>query len=286
MPQPLHIACLQTRPRPDFQSALSEAVALGDSAASAGAVLICLPEYCGGLKTEGVAIAAPAAPEEDHPVLAGLRAFAADRRVWMVIGSLAVSGVDVNGKIVNRGYVIDDRGTIRSRYDKIHMFDVTLADGEIYRESESVACGSSASLVDTPFGRLGHTICYDLRFPGLYRELAQAGADILLVPAAFTRRTGEAHWHVLNRARAIENGAFVVAPCAIGAIEGGGESYGHSLIVDPWGEVLADGGTMPGVVSATIDLDKVAETRARIPSLNHDRTYASGGDADPGRSVA
>ena len=282
MPRPLDIACLQTRPMPDFQTALDEALPLAETAVQAGADFLFLPEYCGGLRTEGAAVVPPAAPEADHPVLAALRDFAAARRVWMMLGSLAIDGPA--GKIVNRGFVLDDRGGIRSRYDKIHLFDIQLSETETYRESARVAPGDRAVVVETPFGRIGHTICYDLRFPQLYRSLAQAGAETLCIPAAFTRRTGEAHWHVLNRARAIENGAFVVSPCAIGAVPGGGESYGHSLVVNPWGEVVADGGTLPGVVQATLDLDEVAATRARIPSLSHDRPFTAGGTPD--RSVA
>ncbi len=190
----------------------------------------------------------------------------------MVVGSIAVQ--TSSGKVGNRSYVINDYGEIVARYDKLHMFDIQLSESEYYRESDTIEPGKKAILVDTPFGKLGLTICYDLRFPQLYRDLAQAGAEILLTPAAFTKKTGEAHWHVLNRARAIENGAFVVAPRAIGAVDGGGESYGHSLIISPWGEVLADGGTLPGIVQATIDLEEVAAARARIPSLTHNRPYA------------
>ncbi|MEX3007750.1 carbon-nitrogen hydrolase family protein [Hoeflea sp. TYP-13] len=272
MNRPVNIACLQTRPQPDFDSALAEAWMLAETAVSVGAQLIVLPEYCGGLRTEGAAFAPPATAENTHPVLAGLRDFARSQGVWVVIGSLAVTGPA--GKIYNRGFVIDDDGAIRSRYDKIHLFDIDLSETESYRESALVSGGRQAVLVETPFGVLAHTICYDLRFPGLYRELAQAGAEILLVPAAFTKVTGEAHWHILNRARAIENGAFVVAPCAVGPVEGGGESYGHSLIIDPWGEVLADGGDLQGIVHATIDLGQVAETRQRIPSLFNDQHFA------------
>ncbi|MCP4319344.1 MAG: carbon-nitrogen hydrolase family protein [Hyphomicrobiales bacterium] len=282
MKRPLNIACLQTSPQPDFESALAQALTLAETAVGVGAQIIALPEYCGGLRTEGTAFAPPATNEKDHPVLEGLREFARNREVWLVVGSIAVTGPA--GKIYNRGFVIDDDGAIRSRYDKIHLFDIDLSEKESYRESALVSGGLQAALVTTPFGVLGHTICYDLRFPGLYRDLAQAGADILLVPAAFTKKTGEAHWHILNRARAIENGAFVVAPCAIGPVEGGGESYGHSLIVDPWGEVLADGGDLPGVVHATIDLDRVGETRKRIPSLFNDQPFASSGKS--GRDVA
>ena len=219
----------------------------------------------------GSSFAPPAAPEHEHPVLLGLQAFAKANAVWTVVGSVAIPGPD--DKICNRGFVIDDSGQICSRYDKIHLFDISLSDNQTYMESSTVASGDQAVVVDTPFARMGFTICYDLRFPGLYRKLAQAGAEILLVPAAFTKRTGEAHWHVLNRARAIENGAFVISPCATGKIEGGGESYGHSLIVNPWGEVLADGGTGAGVAMATIDLHQVRETRSRIPSLQHDKPF-------------
>ncbi len=244
---------------------------LAESAAKAGADFIFLPEYCGGLASNGAALTPPSAPENQHPVLSAFMKFAADRRVWVMIGSIAVDGPDE--KLINRGYVIDDTGEICSRYDKIHMFDIDLSETESYRESTHVVAGGKAILIDTPFGRIGHTICYDLRFPNLYRDLAQAGADVICVPAAFVRKTGEAHWHVLNRARAIENGVFIVSPCAVGPIRGGGESYGHSLVVAPWGDVIADGGLLPGAVHAKIDIDLVAAARRRIPSLSHDRPY-------------
>ncbi|MEM7179143.1 MAG: carbon-nitrogen hydrolase family protein [Pseudomonadota bacterium] len=275
MPRPITIACLQTRPMPDFETAVAEALGLAEQAVGQGAEFLALPEYCGGLVTEGAAIKAPAAEEGAHPVLAALAGFAAARGVWVMAGSVAVPGP--GGTIMNRGVVINPQGAHVTHYDKIHMFDIQLSEAEVYRESDCVSPGSAASLVPTDFGMIGHTICYDLRFPGLYRDLAQAGAEILAVPAAFTRKTGEAHWHVLNRARAIENGCFVVAPCAHGAVPGGGEAYGHSLIIDPWGEVLADGGEGPGVAIATVDLDAVATARGRIPSLSHDRAYAPPG---------
>ena len=189
----------------------------------------------------------------------------------MIVGSVAVTGVDK--KIKNRSFVIDDKGIICGKYDKIHLFDVELSDSEMYQESALVSGGFQAVVTKTPFGLIGHSICYDLRFPGLYRDLAKAGAEIIMVPAAFTKTTGEAHWHVLNRARAIENGAFVVAPCAVGLIDGGGECFGHSLIVDPWGKVLADGGHERGVVQNTIDLDQVSIVRKKIPSLKHDQPF-------------
>ena len=271
MSHPLDIACLQTRPMPDFQSAIDEALPLADAAVQAGADILFLPEYCGGLASDGAELAPPVAPDADHPVLRAFQNFAAERKVWVMLGSIAVQGPD--GKIINRGFMLDDRGQVHGRYDKIHLFDIQLSESEVYRESARVVAGGRAVIHDTPFGRIGHTICYDLRFPQLYRALAQAGAEIIACPAAFTKRTGEAHWHALNRARAIENGCFMVSPCAIGPIVGGGESYGHSLVVNPWGEVVADGGTLPGVVQARIDLDKVAEARGRIPSLTHDREF-------------
>ena len=271
MPRPLRIACLQTRPMPSVNSALDEALPLARQAASAGAQFLFLPEYCGGLASDGAALVPPAHEENDHPFLASFQGFARDHSVWIMIGSIAVKGNA--GKIINRGFVLDPEGRIISRYDKIHMFDIQISPTEVYRESARVAPGEASCLVRTSFAQIGHTICYDLRFPHLYRDLAKAGAEILCVPAAFTKKTGQAHWHVLNRARAIENGAFVVSSCAVGAVEGGGEAYGHSLIIDPWGEVLGDGGETPGVVMAEIDLDKVGEARGKIPSLTHDRPY-------------
>jgi len=268
----LNIACLQTSPQPDFQSALDLAVSLAEEAIANGAEFIATPEYCGGLKTEGSIFAPPSAPEESHPVLNGLQTFAKNKNKFVLIGSIAIDGPD--NKILNRSFLIDDQGNIISRYDKIHLFDVNLSEQQSYCESASVHGGNNAVLCQTPFAKMGQTVCYDLRFPNLYRELSQSGAEILFVPAAFTQKTGEAHWHVLNRARAIENGAFVVAPCAIGKVDGGGASYGYSLIINPWGEILADGGDQVGVASAVIDLDEVGIARQRIPSLRHDRSFA------------
>ena len=273
MTREVRIGCVQTRPLATFDEAIEEARRLAGDVVAAGAELVCLPEYCGGLKSENGLFAPPTAPEARHPVLNALRGFASDAGVWMLIGSIAVDGP--GDRLINRGYVIDGRGDIRTRYDKIFLFDVDLSPTQRYRESAVVAPGERAVLVDTPWGRLGLTICYDLRFPQLYRSLAQAGAEILAVPAAFTKVTGEAHWHVLNRARAIENGAVVVAPCAVGAVPGGGAAYGHSLIVSPWGEVLADGGDDAGYAVATVDVESVAHARGRIPSLEHDRRFSA-----------
>ena len=262
---------MQTRPQPDFASAIEEAIPLAEQAVEDGAEFLLLPEYCGGLRSEGAMLAPPTATENDHPVLAALREFARSRKIWTLVGSVAVDGPD--GKFFNRGFLIDDRGEIRFRYDKIHLFDIELSPSEIYEESARVHPGGSAGLFPTDFGRVGFTICYELRFPGLYRELAQAGADYLVAPAAFTKKTGEAHWHILNRARAIENGCYMLSPCSTGPVPGGGACFGHSLVVDPWGRVIADGGEGPGILRARVDLDLVADARRRIPSLQHDRPY-------------
>lgn len=273
MPRPLTVACLQTSPLPDFDTALAEALNLADQAVLDGAELLTLPEYCGGLKSTNGLFTPPAAKEESHPVVNGLRDFAAKAGVDVLIGSVAVTGS--GQKYRNRSLYVDKAGAVLGRYDKIHLFDVNLSETESYCESDSVDPGAQSVTVDTRFGRVGLSVCYDLRFAHLYRAQAQEGAEILMIPAAFAATTGKAHWHVLQRARAIENGAFVVAPCAVGPVEGGGQCYGHSVIVEPWGEILADGGETPGVISATIDLDAVSKTRARVPSLQHDRPFAA-----------
>ncbi len=266
----IKIACLQTRPKPDFESAIQEALQLARLAETDTKMLF-LPEYCSGIKVDGQKFLAPAAEPNVNPMLLALQAHAKENNVWIMAGSVAVPGS--SGRIRNAGFVINDQGELVTRYDKIHLFDIQLSGDEVYRESDSVEAGDQLTLVASPLGLIGHTICYDLRFPQLYRDLSQAGAEILAIPAAFTRATGAAHWHALCRARAIENGAYVVAPCAVGDIEGGGGSYGHSLVIDPWGEIIADGGDAPGVVHATLDMSRVASARERIPNLQHDRVW-------------
>ena len=272
MSLPLNIACLQLRPMPDMDAALGEALPLAGQAVAGGAQMLFLPEYCGGLRSEGAAVAPPSAPEEDHAFLKRMQEFAAQHGVWANLGSVAVDGPD--GRIINRGLMLGPDGGIAGRYDKIHLFDIQLSEDEVYRESDRVDPGTRAVIHDTALARVGHTICYDLRFAHLFRALAQGGAQILACPAAFTARTGAAHWHVLNRARAIETTRFVVSAAMTGPVPGGGETYGHSLIIDPWGEILADGGTEPGVVAAQIDLDLIAQTEGRIPSLMNDADFA------------
>ena len=281
----VRIGCIQTPALPTFDEAIEAACRLAGDAVAAGAELVCLPEYCGGLKSDKGVLKPPAAPEASHPVLEALRAFTRDAGVWMLIGSVAVDGPE--GRLINRGFMVDDKGEIRARYDKIHLFDVDLSETERYRESAVINPGGQAVVTDTPWGRLGMTTCYDLRFPHLYRSLAHAGAEILAVPAAFMKVTGQAHWHVLNRARAIENGAVVVAPCAVGPVPGGGAVYGHSLIVSPWGEILAEGGDGVSTIVATVDMETVASVRRRVPSLRHDRPFSQPAQPEPGRrSVA
>jgi predicted amidohydrolase len=218
------------------------------------------------------AITARARTEAEHPALAAFRELARDLRIWLHSGSLAVLRDD--GKVANRTYVLAPDGAIAAQYDKIHMFDVDLGNGERYAESATFQAGSQARTVDLPWGRLGLTICYDLRFPHLFRHLAQQGASFLTVPSAFTQPTGEAHWHVLLRARAIENGCYVFAPAQTGTHAGGRKTYGHALIVGPWGEVLADAGMAPGIIMATIDPAEVAKARGKVPAITLNATFA------------
>jgi len=210
--------------------------------------------------------------EAQSSALAAFRTLARELKIWLHIGSMAVA--TGSGKLANRAFVITPSGEISARYDKIHMFDVDLPGGESYRESRNFAAGGEAVIADLPFARLGLSICYDLRFPQLYRALAQAGAGILTVPAAFTRKTGEVHWQTLLRARAIENGAYVLAAAQGGRHDNGRETYGHSLIIAPGGEVMAEAGVDPVVLTAQLDLAKVAAFREQIPSLAHDRAFA------------
>jgi predicted amidohydrolase len=239
-------------------------------AADGGAEMLFTPEMSGMLDRDSARAAKSLHREEEDEVLAACREAARKCRIWLHIGSLAVLVDD--GKVANRGFVIDREGEIRARYDKIHLFDVDLPTGESWRESNVYSAGKGVILVDgTPLGKLGLTICYDLRFPGLFARLAEADADVIAVPAAFTVPTGKAHWHILLRARAIEAGLFVVAAAQVGHHEDGRNTYGHSLVVDPWGEILLDMGDNPGVGFAEVDLKRISDVRGRIPALNHRR---------------
>jgi predicted amidohydrolase len=238
-------------------------------AAGAGATMLFTPEMSGLLDRDRARAAARVVAEEGDAVLTRVRAAAARHRIWVQLGSLALRRDD--GRLANRCFVIDDGGVIRARYDKLHLFDVDLPAGESWRESAAYAGGDRAVVMSTPLGELGLSICYDMRFPDLYRSLSDAGATLFSIPSAFTRPTGAAHWHVLLRARAIEAGAFVVAAAQTGVHEDGRATYGHSLVVDPWGAVLLDMGETAGLGFAEIDPARVAEVRARIPALRHRR---------------
>ena len=234
-----------------------------------GAELVCLPEYYSALEQDDKAYFDNGFSQKDHPALAHGKALAAELRIWISLGSVAIKGPQ--RKVFNRSFMISPTGRLEARYDKIHLFDVEIKDGQKYAESDVVNPGSRAVLVDLPWGLIGLSICYDVRFPLLYRRLASAGAKFLTVPAAFTAKTGEAHWHSLLRARAIETGCFVFAAAQCGTREWGRKTYGHSLIIDPWGRVLEDAGADEGVVVAEINTNDVDQARRRIPSLEHDR---------------
>ncbi len=271
------LACIQTSSGNDMAENIAAASTLVRAAHAADADLIALPECVAMMEMGRAKIIAKSATVDAHPALTAFRALAAQLGVWLLAGSLTVDlgedGEDGEDRVANRSFLLDRRGAVVAHYDKIHMFDVDLAGGESYRESTTYRPGGSAVLAETPFGRLGMTVCYDLRFPQLYRALARAGAELLAVPSAFTRQTGAAHWHVLLRARAIETGAYVFAPAQCGTHPKDRTTYGHSLIVDPWGEVLADGGEEPGFVIAEIDPARVAAARRSLPSLSHDRAF-------------
>ena len=250
---------------------IDDALRLISEAKSAGAEYVLTPEMTNILAAKREQLFGAIVAEEADPSLATLRELARRLGIYIHVGSLAVRLSPE--RAANRSFLLDPKGNIAARYDKIHMFDVDLANGESYRESRNYRPGEQAVLADLPWGRLGLTICYDLRFPALYRALAEAGATMLAIPSAFTKQTGEAHWHTLVRSRAIENGCFVFAAAQGGKHENGRDTYGHSLIVDPWGRIIAEGGTDPGVVMAEIDPAEIAKARARIPSLQHGRRF-------------
>jgi predicted amidohydrolase len=264
-------AMIQMRSGLNPTANIDDAARLIGEAKSAGADYALTPEMTNILAAKRQQLFAVVVEEEKDTSLAAMRELARKLGIYIHIGSLAIKVS--NDRAANRSFLIDPKGDIAARYDKVHMFDVDLADGESYRESRNYRPGELAVLADLPWGRLGLTVCYDLRFPALYRALAEAGATMLAIPSAFTKQTGEAHWHVLMRSRAIENGSFVFAAAQGGKHENGRETYGHSLVVDPWGRIIAEGDTEPGIIMAEIDLAEVAKARARIPSLQHGRRF-------------
>lgn len=278
----LTVACVQMRSGRDPARNLVDAEAMVREAAGRGAAYVQTPEMSNLLERSREALMAKIAPEAEDPFLARMRAVAADLAVTVHLGSLAIRRAD--GKVANRAFLIGPDGAVIARYDKIHMFDVDLPNGESWRESATYTAGTEAVVAEAAGARLGLAICYDIRFPQLFRAYARAGVEVLTAPAAFTRQTGEAHWHVLQRARAVENGAFLVSAAQGGAHEDGRETFGHSVVVDPWGHVLAEAaGDEPGVILATLDLTAAAAARARIPALANERGFTL---IEPGRQAA
>ena len=269
----IRIALYQAQSGIDPAANAGRLVAAVRDAASGGAAMLFTPEMSGMLDRDRERALSKAQHEDDDKVLAAVRSAAAESGIWVHLGSLALKGE--GGKLVNRGFVIDRQGEIRARYDKIHLFDVDLPTGESWRESAMYDAGATAIVVpDTPVGKLGLTICYDLRFPALFERLSEAGADVISVPAAFTVPTGRAHWQVLMRARAIEAELFIVAAAQAGHHEDGRDTYGHSLVADPWGELVLEMGGEPGLAFAEIDLGRIADVRARIPVHQHRKAIA------------
>ncbi len=272
MTKPFRAACLQMNSGSDLPDNLRQLKQMVAEAAGNGAHFVLSPEYCLMMDGSGRVMREGALPADGGSVLTELQALAAQLKIWLLAGSLTLKTDDE--RIVNRSFLIADDGRIVATYDKIHMFDVTLPDGKVIRESSAYRPGEQAVIAATPWGRLGMTICYDLRFPHLYRALAQRGAEYLSVPSSFQRQTGKVHWHTLLKSRAIENAAYVLAPAMCGEHPGNRQTYGHALIVDPWGEVLADAGEERGIIYAEIDPARVAKIRSMMPSLQHDRPYA------------
>ncbi len=266
-------AVLQLNSGANFDANINAASMLARDARKVGAEIVFMPENVAMMSWGKENIHAAAMPEETHKALAAFRELAKESGLWIHCGSLAVRLAD--GGVVNRSYLLDPKGQTAAFYDKIHMFDVDLGNGESYWESETFTPGSKAVLAPTPWGDIGMSICYDLRFPHLYRQLAQAGASFLAIPAAFTRTTGRAHWHVLMRARAIETGCYIFASTQCGEHFGRRQTFGHALIVSPWGDIIADGGEQPGFIMAVINPDEVALARKRLPSLTHDRPFSA-----------
>lgn len=267
----LKLACIQANTGNDLSANLVTVTGMVREAATNGAKFVLTAEYTLMMDGSGRVMRENALPADGGSALIELCALAKALRIWLLIGSLTLKTEEE--RIVNRSFLVNDSGVVVSTYDKIHMFDVTLPDGKVIRESSAYRPGGKAVIAQTPWGKLGMTVCYDLRFPGLFRTLAQAGAQIITVPSSFQRQTGKAHWHVLLQARAIENACFIVAPAMCGEHAGSRQTFGHSLVVNPWGEVVADGGDGPGIAYAEIDMQRVAKVRGMIPSLTHDRAF-------------
>lgn len=273
--EPLRVALVQMCSGRDVARNLSDAAVLVREAARGGARYVQTPETTNIMEVDRARLFAAAEPEAGNAGVQHFADLARELGIWLHVGSMVVKASDT--RLANRSFLFTPAGEVAARYDKIHMFDVDLPNGEVYRESANYEAGTKAVVAQLPWGGLGFSICYDLRFPHLYRALAQAGASLLAVPAAFTRVTGEAHWVTLLRARAIEAQCFVLAAAQGGLHEHGRETFGHSLAVSPWGEVLAEGGVHPAVIFADLDLARIGDVRSRVPSLRHDRTFEVAG---------
>lgn len=273
----MRVALIQLNVSDDPAANLSGTLGLVREAVAAGAGFVLTPELTNGLSSSRAHQREVFHHEEDDPTLAALRAEAKAAGIWLLIGSLGILTHDADGRFANRSFLIAPDGSVAARYDKIHMFDVNVSATEVYRESEGYRPGARAVVAETPFAKIGMSVCYDVRFPALYRRLAQGGAQVITVPAAFNHITGAAHWETLLRARAIETGCFVLAPAQTGfhpETQGKGRrTHGHSLAIAPWGEILADAGTEPGVTVVDLDLTEVDKARGRVPSLTHDRDF-------------
>jgi predicted amidohydrolase len=269
------VACVQTNSGRTSADNVAAIAAQVREARARGAELILTPENVALFEPKSDALRAQAEPWDGNSLVAAFAGIARETKAWLLAGSLPIRAP--SGKVFNRSVLFDDKGSVVAFYDKIHLFDVDLPSGERYRESATFEAGDRAVVAETPWGKLGMSVCYDVRFPHLYRQLAQAGARYIVVPSAFTKVTGEAHWHVLLRARAIEAGAFVFAAAQTGTHPEGRRTYGHSLIVDPWGTVLADGGENTGIVTATIDPALVDKARGQVPAVNHQPSFAPPG---------
>lgn len=272
MKNTLRVACIQTTSGANVQANLDVAWDIIKKARDAGADLIALPEAANIMASNKNILKENTQPEENNVALLAFQDMAQETGAWILVGSLLIA-LQATNKMANRSFLLDNKGVIRAQYDKIHMFDVELGGTENHLESDCYEPGNKLVLATTPWGQLGMTICYDLRFAYLYRALGHAGARMLSIPSAFTKVSGRAHWHVLQRARAIETGCYVIAPAQCGNHPGYRQTYGHSLIVDPWGEVIADGGEEIGFIIADVDLTKVDEARNKIPAIRHDRDF-------------
>lgn len=268
----LKAACVQMTSTDSVAENTEIASKLIREAKAAGAAFIATPEMTSLMDQRAGAMAAKVTTEEDNTALSAFRKLSAAERIWLLVGSMAVKIGPA--RYANRSFMINPEGEIAATYDKIHMFDVEIGDGQTYKESADYQPGEQSVLVDAAGARMGLSICYDVRFPHLYRAMATAGAEVMCVPAAFTKTTGMAHWHVLLRARAIETNSFVIAPGQVGRHPDGRETFGHSLIISPWGEILAEGSDAPGIVTATLDLDLVHAARQKVPSLRNGRNFA------------